>query len=109
MPRPKRTALQPPPLPKDAAASTSILRPPTAVQPRTIDSLSNDTARQARVLADVMNAIAVFLGSAPVKRTAADTIKALEGNLASALPAADLRDALKELAARVGAAANELT
>ena len=51
----------------------------------------------------------VFLGSAPVKRTAADTIKALEGDLASAPPKADLVDALKELAARIGAAANELT
>ena len=83
-------------------------RPRTApVRPG--DAQGSAIARQARALAHTMEAIAAFLGSAPVERTAADAVKTLGRDLTNAPQPADLVNALKELAARVGAAANELT
>ena len=119
------TAVQPPPAPpvEDIDEPTSVVltpRPRTRVAP----ALSNvegpalshvagmpvrDAAREARALAMAVAAIGAFLGSASLSQPAADAIKILERDLASADPPADLVAALKGLAARLGAAANELT
>jgi len=105
------TAIQPPPSPpaEDADEPTSVVlsRPRTAVQPRT-DSAPADTARQARALATAVEAIATFLGSSTVSRSAADAVKSLERDLANVSPPADLVNGLKGLAARVSAAAKDL-
>jgi hypothetical protein len=116
------TAVQPPPTPpvEDLDEPTSVVlapRPrPRVVPPPVAPALSNveglpahDTAREARALATAVAAIAAFLGSASISQPAADAIKSLERDLASAPPPADLVAALKGLAARLGAAANELT
>jgi hypothetical protein len=116
------TAAQPSPAPpvEDLDEPTSVVlapRPRARVAPPPVaPALSNveglparATAREARALAAAVAAIAAFLGSASVSQPAADAIKSLERDLASAPPPADLVAALKGLAARLGAAANELT
>ena len=107
----EQTSIQPPPSPpaEDADEPTSVVlsRPRTAVQPRT-DSAPADTARQARALATAVEAIATFLGSSTVSRSAADAVKSLERDLANVSPPADLVNGLKGLAARVSAAAKDL-
>jgi len=104
------TAVHPPPAPpvEDLDEPTSVVlapRPRTRVAP----APAPDRAREARALALAIAAIRAFLGSASVSQPAADAIKILERDLASAEPPADLVAALKGLAARLGAAANELT
>jgi hypothetical protein len=119
------TAVQPPPAPpvEDIDEPTSVLlapRPPTRVA-RALSSVegpalskvegmpARERAREARALGLAVAAIGAFLGSASVSQRAADAIKILERDLASGEPPADLVAALKGLAARLGAAANELT
>ena len=95
-----------------AGAATARARRTATVAPAlsNVEGLpARDTAREARALAMAVAAIAAFLGSASVSQPAADAIKTLERDLASAAPPADLVAALKGLAARLGAAANELT
>jgi hypothetical protein len=86
-------------------------RPRTRVAPAPSNAEGKpapERAREARALALAIAAIRAFLGSASVSQPAADAIKILERDLASAEPPADLVAALKGLAARLGAAANEL-
>jgi len=122
--RPK-TAVLPPPAPSavavpkaadtDADEPTAVMfaRPRTAIQPPPTAAPAGDAARRARALAQAMDAIATFLGSGSVERATADAIAAMDARLKQATTAAgstpDLVNALKELAARIGAAANELT
>src|SRR5687767_7283845 len=106
------TAVQPPPAPpaEDMDEPTSVIlmpRPKTRVGPAT--AAPSDPARQARALAMALEAIVIFLGSSPTSHHAADAMKALARDLAAAGPPADLVDALRGLAARLSAAANELT
>jgi hypothetical protein len=127
------TAVQPPPAPpvEDLDEPTSVVlapRPRTRVAPALSNvegpalsnvegpALSNiegmparDRAREARALGLAVAAIGAFLGSASVSQPAADAIKILERDLANGEPPADLVAALKGLAVRLGAAANELT
>ena len=116
------TAVQPPPAPpvEDIDEPTSVVlapRPRTRVAPPPVaPALSNvegmparEHAGEARALAMAIAAIGAFLGSASISQPAADAIKILERDLAGAEPPADLVAALKGLAARLGAAANELT
>jgi len=103
------TAVLPPPAPpvEDIDEPTSVVLTP---RPRTrVTMPARDQSREARALAMAVAAIGAFLGSASVSQPAADMIKILERDLASAEPPADLVAALKGLAARLGAAANELT
>ena len=124
------TAVQPPPAPpvEDLDVPTSVVlapRPRTRVAPALSNVegpvLSNvegparsnvegpALSNEARALAMAVAAIGAFLGSASISQPAADAIKTLERDLASAEPPPDLVAALKGLAARLGAAANELT
>jgi len=108
-----QTAFQPPPLPpaEDMDEPTSVILMPRAAKGAVaaVDAALNDRTRQARALAMAVDAIAAFLGRSSKGQPAADAVKALERDLASAAPPAELVDALKGLAARVSAAANELT
>jgi hypothetical protein len=109
-PQAMHTAVQPPPAPpvEDIDEPTSVIltpRPRTRIDPPPV----RDAAREARALAMALAAIGAFLGSASISQPAADAIKNLERDLVSAAPPADLVAALKGLAARLGAAANELT
>jgi hypothetical protein len=108
------TIVQPPPAPpvEDLDEPTSVVlapRPRTRIDPPPVAIPTRDTAREARALAMAVAAIRAFLGSASISQPAADAIKTLERDLATAAPPADLVAALKGLAARLGAAANELT
>jgi hypothetical protein len=115
------TAVQPPPAPpvEDIDEPTSVVlapRPrtrvapaPSNVEPPPVAMPTRHAAREARALRMAVAAIGAFLGSASISQSAADAIKTLERDLASAEPPADLVAALKGLAARLGAAANELT
>jgi len=108
------TAVQPPPAPpvEDIDEPTSVVlapRPRTRIDPPPVAMPTRNAAREARALAMAVAAIRAFLGSASISQPAADAIKTLERDLASAEPPADLVAALKGLAARLGAAANELT
>ena len=107
-----QTAVQPPPSPpkEDRDEPTSIVtsRPRTVVQPKAADA-SGDTARQARALATTIDAIATFLGSAAIGQDAAEAVKILQRDLTNGAAPADLVNALKSLAARVSAAASELS
>ncbi len=111
--QPQQTALQPPPAPppEDIDEPTSVVLTP---RPRTRVGVpaaagAGANGREARALALAVDAIATFLGSAAIGRNAADAVKTLEKDLASAGPPADLVAALKDLAARLTAAAHELT
>jgi len=108
-----QTAFQPPPLPpaEDMDEPTSVILMPRGGKGAVaaVDAALNDRTRQARALAKAVEAIAAFLSSSSKGQPAADAVKALERDLASAAPPAELVDALKGLAARVSAAANELT
>jgi hypothetical protein len=107
------TAVQAPPTPpeEDADEPTSVVlapRPGTRVGVPAA-AAAGTNGREARALALAVDAIAAFLGSAAIGRNAADAVKSLEKDLASAGPPADLVAALKDLAARLTAAAHELT
>jgi hypothetical protein len=108
-----RTAGPPPPLPppEDMDEPTSVILMPRGGTgaAAAVDAALNEGARKARALAMAVEAIAAFLGSSSKGQPAADAVKVLERDLAAAAPPAELVDALKGLAARVSAAANELT
>ena len=99
---PTSVVLAPRPRTRVAPALSHVEGPPVTMPTR-------NAAREARALAMAVAAIGAFLGSASISQPAADAIKTLERDLASAEPPADLVAALKGLAARLGAAANELT
>ena len=110
----RQAAGQPPPAPpiEDADEPTSVVLTPrrrTRMEPPPADPAASENARRARAVAMAVEAIVAFLGSASIGRTAADAVKTLERDLATAAPPAELVDALKGLVARVRAAANELT
>ena len=107
------TAVQPPPSPpaEDMDEPTSVILMPRS-KARTgsaPDPASSERVLQARALALAVQAIVTFLGSSPKGQRAADAVRLLERDLAAAAPPGELVDALKGLAARVSAAANELT
>ena len=90
---------------------TSVILMP---RPKTRDGsapvpASSERVLQARALALAVQAIVTFLGSSPKGQRAADAVRLLERDLAAAAPPGEFVDALKGLAARVSAAANELT
>jgi hypothetical protein len=124
----KHTSVLPPPAPAQPVMATAVQAPPTPpaedideptsvlLTPRPgtrvgvpVAEASSANGREARALALAVEAIATFLGSAAIGRNAADAVKILEKDLASAGPPADLVAALKDLAARLTAAAHELT
>ena len=107
------TAVQPPPSPpaEDMDEPTSVILMPRAKarDGSAADPGSSERVLQARALALAVQAIVTFLGSSPEGQRAADAVRLLERDLAAAAPPIDLVNALKGLAARVSAAANELT
>jgi len=117
-----QTVVHPPPAPpvEDLDEPTSVVlapRPRTRIAPPAVEmpALSRvegpagNAERDARALTMAVAAIGAFLGSAAISQPAADAVRTLERELASTRPPADLVAALKGLAARLGAAANELT
>ncbi len=104
MPAVVHTAVQPPPSPavEDMDEPTSVI-----LMPRPKTQVGSDS--RAHALATTVAAVVTFLGRLPNGERAAEAVRLLERDLVAAAPPADLVDTLNGLAARVSAAANELT